>query len=251
MTSLNAILFDLGDTLVDLGEGRGSYEARLTARVDQVYDVLAATGVAIPDRQAFCAALATGSEARYHAALAEQQGLSIYDVLRDLFDKMQIVANDGLLETCAAIYCQSGGFTGLRAGARELLAELRERGLRLGVISNTLQPGRYLDQALTRRGIIEYFPVRVYSSEIGVAKPHPAIFRAALDALEIPAGAALYVGDRLNADVAGAQGVGMKAVLIEVAHRPEHDPHVIPDARIKELPELLDVLDVLPRLAGG
>jgi len=31
-------------------------------------------------------------------------------------------------------------------------------------------------------------------------------------------------------------------VLIEVAHRPEHDPAIIPDARIRELPELLDVL---------
>jgi len=101
---------------------------------------------------------------------------------------------------------------------------------------------------LTRRGIIEYFPVRVYSSEIGVAKPHPAIFRAALDALGVPAEAALYVGDRLNADVAGAQGVGMKAVLVEVAHRPEHDPDIIPDARVKELPELLEVL---PALAIG
>ncbi|OIO97140.1 MAG: hypothetical protein AUK03_02920 [Anaerolineae bacterium CG2_30_64_16] len=248
MAKLNAILFDLGDTLVDLGEGQGSYEARLATRVNQVYDVLAAAGGAMPDRQAFCAALATGSEARYRAALAEQQGLSIYDVLRGLFDKMQIVASNGLLEACAAAYCQGGGFTTLRTGARELLAQLRERGLRLGVISNTLQPSRYLDQALTRRGIIEYFPVRVYSSEIGVAKPHPAIFRAALDALGVPAEAALYVGDRLNADVAGAQGVGMKAVLVEVAHRPEHDPDIIPDARVKELPELLEVL---PALAIG
>ncbi|PKO23258.1 MAG: hypothetical protein CVU38_05000 [Chloroflexi bacterium HGW-Chloroflexi-1] len=247
MTKLDAILFDLGDTLVDLGEGRGSYEARLATQVGRVYDVLAAAGVVLPDRQFFCDALATGSEARYQAALAEQQGLSVYDVLRGLFDKLQIEADDGLLEASAGAYCRGGGITALRPGAREVLTQLRDRGLRLGVISNTLQPGRYLDEALARRGIFDFFPVRIYSSEVGVAKPHPAIFRAALDALGVSAAAALYVGDRLRADVAGAHGVGMRAVLVEVAHRPESDPDIVPDARVKELPELLEVL---PGLLG-
>jgi FMN phosphatase YigB (HAD superfamily) len=47
------------------------------------------------------------------------------------------------------------------------------------------------------------------------------------------------VGDRLEADIAGAQGVGMQAVLIEVAHRPEQSAAITPGARIRELPELL------------
>jgi FMN phosphatase YigB (HAD superfamily) len=53
------------------------------------------------------------------------------------------------------------------------------------------------------------------------------------------------VGDRLHADVAGAQGIGMAGVLIEVAHRAEHAPDIVPDARIEELPELLGVLSKL------
>jgi FMN phosphatase YigB (HAD superfamily) len=54
MSELQAVLFDLGDTLVDLGEGCGSYEARLLARIGRVYDALAAAGVALPDRASFC-----------------------------------------------------------------------------------------------------------------------------------------------------------------------------------------------------
>jgi FMN phosphatase YigB (HAD superfamily) len=51
------------------------------------------------------------------------------------------------------------------------------------------------------------------------------------------------VGDRLIADVQGAQSVGMKAVLIEVAHRSEDArADIVPDVRIQELPELLDAL---------
>ncbi|MGE5604046.1 MAG: HAD hydrolase-like protein, partial [Nitrososphaerales archaeon] len=61
----------------------------------------------------------------------------------------------------------------------------------------------------------------------------------------VPAEDAVYVGDRLVPDVGGAQGVGMKAVLIEVAHRVESHPKIVPDARIKELPQLLDVLPEL------
>jgi putative hydrolase of the HAD superfamily len=246
MIPFDAVCFDLGDTLVDLGEGRGSYEARLAMRVSRVYDVLAQAGVAPADRQAFCHALATSSEARYHQAVAEQRGIDISDVLRWFFAHHGIPADDGLIEAAAEAYCRgSGEVTPLRVGAREVLNTLRDHGLRLAVISNTLQPARYLDESLARRGLLEYFPVRVYSSEVRVAKPHPAIFRAALAALNVRPERAVYVGDRLVTDVAGAQGVGMKAVLIEVPQRIEQVPHIVPDARIRELPELLAVL---PRL---
>jgi FMN phosphatase YigB (HAD superfamily) len=78
-----------------------------------------------------------------------------------------------------------------------------------------------------------------------VAKPHPKIFQAGLASLGVAAADSVYVGDRLIPDVGGAHGVGMKAVLIEVAHRVESHPTIVPDARIKELPELLDVLPAL------
>jgi putative hydrolase of the HAD superfamily len=75
-----------------------------------------------------------------------------------------------------------------------------------------------------------------------VAKPHAAIFRAALGALGVSADRALHVGDRPLADVAGAQGVGMRAVLIETPYRLDADSDVVADARICELPELLELL---------
>ena len=54
MTTITAILFDLGDTLVDLGEGRGDYEAHVRVRAGRVYDALTAAGVALEERHAFC-----------------------------------------------------------------------------------------------------------------------------------------------------------------------------------------------------
>ncbi len=248
MTRMTAVLFDLGDTLVDLGEGRGDYEARLIGRSSHVYDVLAAQGAAVRDRDRFAAALAQESEALYHAALAEQRGIDVYEVMRRFLPQMGIPAAETWVRAAGeAFYARRDSGTGLRSGARELLVELRGRGYRLGVISNTLQPGPIMDQALVGRGLFDLLEVRVYSSVVGVAKPHPLIFRTALEALGVPAGQAVYVGDRLRTDVAGAQAVGMKAVLIEVAHRVEEDPTIRPDARIRELPELLAVLFQLER----
>ena len=246
MTHITAILFDLGDTLVDLGEGRGDYEAHVRVRAGRVYDALTAAGVALEERDAFCVVLAHESEAGYRNATARQEGIDIYDVLAAFFARRGQPLTDELVRIAGDAYCRrSGDHAPLRPGAIETLTALRARGLRLGVISNTIQPARHMDDGLVLRGLAGYFPVRIYSSAARVAKPHPQIFRAALDALGVAPECAAYVGDRLRADVAGAQGVGMRAVLIEVAHRPEDDPTIIPDARIRELPELLDVLPAL------
>lgn len=246
MGQIAAILFDLGDTLVDLGEGRGDYEARLAGRGAHVCDALAALGATIGDCARFAAALAHESEAFYQAAVAEQRGVDVYDVMRRFLPQMGLPADETWVRAAGdAFYRPTGGGAGLRIGARELLTELRGRGYRLGVISNTLQPGRLMDRTLAGRGLLDFFPVRIYSSEARVAKPHPAIFQAALAALDLPAARVAYVGDRLHADVAGAHGAGMAGVLIEVAHRAEHHPDIVPEARIRELPELLDALQRL------
>ncbi len=243
MGKINAVLFDLGDTLVDLGEGRPDYAARLIARGERVCTALTALGATITDRAGFVAALAHESETLYQAAVAEQRGLDIYDVMRVFLPQMGLPADEAWVAAAGdAFYEPTADGTDLRTGAIELLTALRARGYRLGVISNTLQPGPLMDRTLARRGLLAFFPVRIYSSEVRVAKPHPAIFRAGLVALGLPAAQVVYVGDRLRADVAGAQGVGMWAVLIEVAHRAEDDPTIIPHARIRELPELPDVL---------
>jgi putative hydrolase of the HAD superfamily len=239
MGQIAAVIFDLGDTLVDLGEGRGDYEARLVVRAARVCDALAALGAPIADRQRFAEALAHDSEARYQAAVAEQRGIDIYDVMRWFLPRMGIAADEAWVQAGGDAFYQGMPTTsGLRVGARELLAELSARDYRLGVISNTLQPGHLMDRTLAGRGLIDFFAVRIYSSDVRVAKPHPGIFRAALTALCLPPARSVYVGDRLRADVAGAQGIGMKGVLIEVAHRAEHDPAIVPDARITELSEL-------------
>ena len=88
-------------------------------------------------------------------------------------------------------------------GARSL----RARGLRLGVVSNS--DGR-VEEALVAAGLRECFDVVLDSALVGVEKPDPTIFRAALAALGVAAAEALYVGDLYQVDVVGARAAGME-----------------------------------------
>ena len=251
MSQLHAVFFDLGDTLVDLREGSGDYEARVRVRAERVFDAWVAAGAPLDvrEREAFSIRLAHDTETRYQAAVARQEGIYIYDVMAAFCAEQDIPVDDGLVQIGGDAYCRGmGGHAPLRPGAIELLTALHARGLRLGVISNTIQPAHFMDEALRRRGIAHFFAATVYSSAVRVAKPHPTIFRAGLAALGVAPEAAVYVGDRPEADVAGAHGVGMKAVLIEAAHRDDQPHTVVPDVRIRELPELLEAL---PKLFSG
>jgi putative hydrolase of the HAD superfamily len=96
-------------------------------------------------------------------------------------------------------------------GTREMLADLRRRGLRLAVISNWDQR---LPLLLERLELADHFDTFAISAIVGAEKPHPRIFEAALAALGVEPERALHVGDSRRDDVEGAQGVGMQALLL-------------------------------------
>jgi putative hydrolase of the HAD superfamily len=127
--------------------------------------------------------------------------------------------------------------------AAPLMQSLRERGIKVGVLSNTMWPRSAHEQVFLRDHILELIDGAVYSSEIAWAKPHPEAFRAAMAAvgMDDPAGC-VFVGDRPYDDVHGAKGAGMRAVLIPNSHVPGFDD-AAPDAVITRLSELTRHLD--------
>lgn len=101
----------------------------------------------------------------------------------------------------------------LVSSAHALLGSLRDRGLRIAVVANSWpDPPRLVRRELDELGVTGLVDAVVLSGEVGARKPEPAIFEAALAALEVDAGAALFVGDRVVDDVAGAAAVGMTTV---------------------------------------
>ena len=125
---------------------------------------------------------------------------------------------------------------------RLLLQKLAAR-YRLAVVSNFDYTPTALD-ILGRAGITDLLETIVVSDGIGWRKPHARIFEETLARLRLPPAAALFVGDRLDIDVAGAQALGMDAVWInrEAAALPADVPP--PAHEIRDLGELAAILGV-------
>jgi putative hydrolase of the HAD superfamily len=124
-----------------------------------------------------------------------------------------------------------------------LLRELRGRGVRVGVLSNTMWPRAAHERIFERDGVLELIDGAVYTSEIPWVKPHPEAFRSAMRAVGVvDAGSCVFVGDRPYDDVYGAKGVGMRAVLVPNSDVPSF-AGALPDAVIGRLADLPGHLD--------
>ncbi len=126
-------------------------------------------------------------------------------------------------------------------GAAETIAELRERGLKTGLITVCSEDVPRLWEETAFHGL---FDAEVFSSSVGLRKPDPRIYRLALEQLEVPAEEAMFVGDGANDELGGAERVGMTSVMLEVPAE-ELPGEVQPEwdgLRIRALPELLELV---------
>lgn len=132
--------------------------------------------------------------------------------------------------------------------APPLMAALRERGVKVGVLSNTLWPRAHHEEVFRRDGVLDLVDGAVYTSEIPWTKPHPEAFRSAMRAVGVDdPGRVVFVGDRLFDDVYGARAVGMRAVHVPHSAIPaDQRGHTegAPDAVIQRLAELLPLVEL-------
>jgi putative hydrolase of the HAD superfamily len=121
------------------------------------------------------------------------------------------------------------------------LAELRERGLRLVVVSNANGRLRHL---FDRLELTRWFDALLDSHEWGVEKPDPRLFHLALDAAGAVASSTAHVGDLYHVDVAGARAAGLAhAVLFDAAR-------LYDDADCPRIERLADLMPWLDATAG-
>ena len=123
----------------------------------------------------------------------------------------------------------------------DILNTLRER-YTLGIISNW--PAT-LETTLGRSGLRDYFSVVVGSGNVGYAKPHPEIFKIAANRMQIDVRDALYIGDSIEHDVAGARAAGMDVVLLDRDDLWKmHEPRIL---SLAQLPQLLEYNNAVKR----
>lgn len=126
----------------------------------------------------------------------------------------------------------------------EVIRALRARGLKIGLVSNAHFLPDMMREDIERLGIAELVDDAVFSAEIGVRKPHPAIFRKVLDELGVAPEEAFFVGDRLRDDISGAKDLGMSAILTHQFRQEDPDGFSpAPDLVVQQLPDIMPYVE--------
>jgi putative hydrolase of the HAD superfamily len=212
------VIFDLWDTLVD-------------------YDV--AAGRAFQDE---VAALLGRDPDEFSELWLQDRPRRETGPLRDY--ALSLCGDEGLADEVVALrHASTRAMLKPRVGAVETLREVRERGYRLGLITVCTDDVQEVWGETPFAGL---FDSTVFSCEVGLRKPDPRIYRLACDELGVEPAEAIFVGDGANDEIAGAERVGMRAVLI---HRPGEEPtwEELRDwrgPRITSIPQVLSLLRV-------
>jgi len=143
------------------------------------------------------------------------------------------------------------------AGATETLHELKARGLRVGLISNTGRtPGYALREILARMDMARFIDVMVFSNEHGACKPQASIFEELRSGLDVAYDEMMFVGDNLYVDVHGAQRCGMRGVHFRPATRGTavappvaHGIEIVPDAVVTSLEQIVRLAELSTDIA--
>jgi putative hydrolase of the HAD superfamily len=233
---LQAVLFDLGNTLVGYHRAP-DFVPILRESIDGICDFLAERKSVIVDRdRAFSHALQLNVEDPTHRVRPLESRLA------------EIFADEGLSDSDLCVMCNV--FLGpiFRTGridphALPTLAAIRQRGIRTAIVSNTpwgssAEPWAH---EVHRHGLTDAVDAIVFCVDVGWRKPAPQIFQRALSLLGVAARNSLFVGDDPRWDVAGATQSGLRPILL--------DPRgAVADAAcpvIQSLPDLLPLLDAM------
>lgn len=244
--AIEAVLFDYGHTLVDFGRTEeallAAYEA-IRARIEAALYMEAPEVGHLIDRVAREVDRRVGDS--YAARRMEELDLvQTFDEVLSATLGLTVPA-DVVRHIVALDHSAYSKTITVSADTLATLRSLRDRGLRLGIVSNvTLLPG-LMRADLEALGILPLLDGTTFSSEVGTRKPDPAIFADALEKVGAEPAACVFVGDRLIDDVGGAKAAGMRAVLTREFRQEEPGHDLRPDAVIERLTELPSTLDEL------
>ena len=173
------------------------------------------------------------------ADLAE---IDLYEVTSLILKKLGINVIDGIAGRFIAAYYQPiAEQCSLLPGAQEILKKIKDVGLKIGLISNTIFPADFHRAEMRKFGIHSYFDFTIFSSEFKFRKPKKEIFLRALNLADSRPETAIFVGDRLVEDIGGPQAVGIKAILKVVEDR-DYSAPITPFKTISELSELEKII---------
>ena len=231
---VEAVIFDWGGTLTPW------HDIDSTAVFRHVAAALVGDPANAAEIERVAVALYTAEEAMWAMARSEHRSGTIMDSIR-------LAGHEPHEAALEAWYTVFEPHTYADPEAPGVLTSLRERGIKVGILSNTGFPRAWHERIFLRDGLLALIDGAVYTSEIPWVKPHPEAFAAAMEAVGVTdPTSVVFVGDRLFDDIHGAKSAGMRAVWIPHSRIPdEQRGHTDgePDAVIGRLTDLLPVID--------
>lgn len=235
---IQAVVFDMGDTLVEFPP----FEELIPAGFEYAYDQIAsAQALDSIECREFVSALMEEETLAWKRLGKSPSNECLGAVITRALDNLGVgQGTDSARAIEDAFYEYVWSAPTPLADASSTLRDLQRLGIRLALISNTLWQSRTHERHLERDGLLHYFEHRAFSSSKPWAKPHPSIFLETLTLLGVGPEQAIFVGDRPPDDIKGALDVGMFAVLKHSKHSDLAGPK--PHAEISSLSEIVNLV---------
>lgn len=245
-TGIQAVLFDLDDTLISWERPTTSREEFYLPRIARVHAFLSDAGHALPPCPEFWEVINQAITAMWAEARQTWRITPLGQLLMQLFQDLDI--DTGQLDTGQVLalfdWAPRPGVE-LFPETLPVLRSLREKGYKTGLLTNSFVPMWMRDLELEAYGLVDLLDERVAAADVGYLKPHPAAYHHLLERLDVPPERAIFVGDRPANDIAGANAVGLVSVLMQPSYLARDLEDVQPDHRIERLDQLLPILERL------
>ncbi len=244
--SIKAVLFDMDDTLIDWSGLQGSMAAVETEHMQNVYHYLVESGHDLPPFETFWRQFRETLIQAWTEAKKEWTMVSFAQAMQDFL--LACGLDEAQIDIDAVLRAYSWNTVpGVVPfdDTLPVLKQLKNDGYKIGLITNAMQPMWMRDVELRAYGILDYLDVRLTSGDVGFMKPHPQIYRRALELLAVEPEEAVFVGDRPANDIAGANEAGITSVLMSPPHLERELNGARPNYTIANLTELLPILEEL------
>ncbi len=242
---LKAVLFDLDDTLIDWSGAHEQWDARERTLMRGVFDYVSAEISPLEDFDGLVQIFRDRSREAWEVGRSNLRAPHLGRVLLETLTAAGIAQQMLDERRCLEAYNWSAA-PGVVTfpDVPPVLELLIERGVRIGIVTNAHQPMWIRDRELEQLGLLHYFPdCRISAADAGYLKPHPQIFQHALKHIGVKASEAVFVGDNPVADISGAQGAGIQAVLRVRKSASMLSGLITPDRSIHSFSELPPILD--------
>ncbi|TME28632.1 MAG: HAD family hydrolase [Chloroflexi bacterium] len=240
VTAPRAVIFDLGGTLVHWSDWETGAGQKWAASYDHL--ITQSAGRRWPSRDAYVVAMREAEREHWRRVDTEHWSGPPTGLVREGFDRLGVPVSEAELLAAMDGYAKAiAGWSTVDPDGATTVKLLRDRGYRIGLLSNTWWAADWHNADLVMHGLAALIDVIVYTSDLAHSKPHPAVFDEVASRLGVEPQECVMIGDRMVDDVSGALEAGMRAVWRK-NESGFPSSIAVPTAevtRLAELPELL------------